>query len=90
MLVVVGCLCIPAANSAAIEWGDCDEDGVVRLADVLLLLRHIHGTQRLMMPNQIYACDVSGGGGPAPSPDGEIFVDDLLFIVEKARGAMTF
>jgi len=78
-----------AMNSPAFVSGDIDDDGIVRLADALLLLRYFAGTESLTS-FQLYVCDVTGGGGPLPSPDGKCFITDYIIIHNKSRGLISF
>lgn len=80
---------VGTTNSSASVSGDVDDDGVVRLADALLVLRSAAGTATLT-PVQRFACDVAGGGEPLPAPDGVCDVIDGLFILRKAYGLVAF
>jgi len=88
-LVTASLLAASAANSFAFVSGDVDDDGVVRLADTLLVLRHIVGTQSLTS-FQRFVCDVAGGGFPLPAPDGLCDILDAVMIMNKASGAISF
>ena len=88
-LVAVSLVFITAMNSSAYVSGDVDNDGVVRLADALLVLRYIAGTQSLSF-TELYDCDVFGGGGPLPSRDGLCEITDCVLILNKAYGQIDF
>jgi len=67
-LVAVSLLFISATNSSALVSGDVDDDGVVRLADVLLVMRYFAGTQTLNLQEKM-ACNVNGDSVfPPPIP----------------------
>lgn len=91
LLVAASLLFISATNSSALITGagDVDGDGVVRLADALAVLRHVAGTESLTY-SHLLACDVSGGGGPLPSPDGVCAITDMVMILNKAYGLIVF
>ncbi|NVN98683.1 MAG: hypothetical protein HXX17_05100 [Geobacteraceae bacterium] len=88
-LVVVTLILTFATSSLAFESGYIDGDGIVRLADALLALRHVAGTERLDF-FEVFNCDVAGGGGPLPSKDGVCDIFDALIILAKAQGQITF
>lgn len=88
-LVAASLVFISATNSSAYESGDVDNDSVVRLADALLVLRYIAGTQPLSFTELLY-CDVYGGGGPLPSRDGLCEITDCIFILNKSYGQIDF
>ena len=88
-LVAVSLVFITATNSSAYVSGDVDRDEVVRLADALLVLRYIAGTQSLSF-TALYDCDVFGGGGPLPSRDGLCEITDFIIILNKAYGNIVF
>lgn len=88
-LVAVSLVFITATNSSAYESGDVDKDSVVRLADALLVLRYIAGTQSLSF-TELFDCDVFGGGGPLPSRDGLCEITDCVLILNKAYGEIDF
>jgi hypothetical protein len=88
-LVAVSLVFITATNSSAYVSGDVDNDGVVRLADALLVLRYIAGIQSLSFTEQ-YDCDVFGGGGPLPSRDGFCEINDCVLILNKAYAQIDF
>jgi len=69
--------------------GDVDGDGFIRLADALMVLRYIAGTQSFTSAER-YACDVYGGGGPLPSRDGFCEITDCVLILNKAYGLIDF
>lgn len=87
--VAVSLVAVAATISSAAVSGDVDDDGVVRLADTLLILRHLVGTQPLTSP-QLYACDVAGNGSPLPAPDGGCDIVDAVTILNKAFGLIGF
>jgi len=47
-----------SVNCLAYTSGDVDDDGVVRLADALLVMRYVFGTQE-MSSDQIQSCNVN-------------------------------
>lgn len=58
-LVAASFVFISSTNSSALVSGDVDDDGVVRVADVLLLMRYFYGTQTLNLQEKM-ACNVNG------------------------------
>jgi len=89
LLIAAALMFLSVANSSALVAGDADEDGVVRLADALLVMRHIVATQTLT-PSQFYACDVAGGEGTLPAQDGDCDIIDAVLILNKAYGLIFY
>jgi hypothetical protein len=72
-----------AVNGFAATDGDVDDDGVVRLADALRVMRHVAGTESLTL-SQRFACDVAGGSPNILTPDGVCDFVDAVMILRKA------
>lgn len=88
-ILVAACLMfISSTNSSAFVTGDVDDDGFVRLADALLVMRYIVGTQSLI-PLQRNACDVAGDNNTL-IPDGVCDIVDAVKILSKAYGLIIF
>lgn len=88
-LIIAMLVFFSVVNSSALVAGDADEDGVVRLADALLVMRYIVATQALT-PSQLYACDVAGGEGTLPAPNGDCDIIDAVLILNKAYGLIVY
>lgn len=88
-LIIAMLVFFSVANSSALVAGDADEDGVVRLADALLVMRYIVATQSLT-PSQLYACDVAGGAGTLFAPNGDCDIIDAVLILNKAYGLIVY
>lgn len=92
--VVASLVLISATNSSAFVSGDVDDDGVVRLADVPLVMRYLSGTQTLNLQEKM-ACNFNGDSVfPPPIPYDPLksincdFIDVAL-IQQKAWGLIT-
>ena len=85
----------PAGNAttrsyvAGVPTGDVDGDGVVRLADAMLVLRFIAGTQQ-PTPSQFAQADVGPFLNGKPAPNGQIDISDALRILRKALALETW
>jgi hypothetical protein len=89
IVMAAGLLFASATNSSAVVSGDVDGDGVVRVADALLVLRYVAGKESLT-PIQILDCDVTDVVFPNPGSDGKCDIVDALTILQKAYGLITF
>ena len=91
LLLAASLLFGSAANSSAFSMGDVDDDGVVRLADCLLVLRYIAGTSSLTYV-QIDACNVTGDGSSYDprGPNPKCQIADFAMILRQAYGVITF
>jgi hypothetical protein len=69
--------------------GDVDGDGVVRLADAMLVLRFVAGTQQ-PTPAEFAQADVGPFIGGKPAPNGQIDISDALHILRKALALETW
>lgn len=91
LLLAASLLFGTAAKGSAFVLGDVDDDGVVRLADSLLVLRYFAGTSSLSNV-QVDACNVNGDGssydlrGLNPKCD----IADFSKILSQAYGIITF
>ena len=86
---ILGAILLMPGTGRAAEKGDVDGDGVVRVADALLVLRYIAGVLVFYSP-QRELCDVTGFGEGPPVPDGSCDILDAVMILYKAYGQINF
>ena len=70
---------------AGIPNGDVDADGVVRLADAMLVLRFVANTQT-PTPAEFARADVGPALNGKAAPNGQVDIFDALMILRKALG----
>lgn len=79
-----------SVNSLAYTSGDVDNDGVVRLADALLVMRYVTNNQELSS-DQIQSCNVNNDAYCDQLQDmcwANCDVFDVFLILQKAYGLM--
>jgi hypothetical protein len=68
-----------------------NSSGSVDLADAVLAFRHVTGEGLITDPAELKRCDVAPlGTGGQPHPDGSIDLGDVVIILRKVAGLVTW